>query len=101
VSEVREGHPTGCVPLSIPCLGRCIIILIHLIKERVLIIEPAHIPLFLDVIDVHLDVETLVELLPRDVVGCPGELGVGPLPVHQAQSLRRPRLLLRLVEAPV
>jgi hypothetical protein len=53
------------------------------------------------VIDVHLHIETLVELLSRNVVGSPSQFGVVPLAVDQAEALRRPRFLLRLVETPV
>ena len=101
MSEVREWHPTGSIPFGIPSLCSRVIILVHLVKERVLIIESAHVPLLLDVIDVHLDVETLVELLSRDVIRCPGQFSVGALSIYESQSLRGTRLLLRLVETPV
>jgi hypothetical protein len=101
VSKVGEWHATGSIPFRIPCLRGGVIILIHLVKEGVLIVEPTHIPLFLDVIDVHLHIETLVELLSRNVVGRPSQFGVVPLAVNQAESLRRPRFLLGLVKTPV
>ena len=101
MSKVGEWHATGSIPFRIPRLCGGVIILIHLVKERVLIVEPTHIPLFFDVIDVHLHIETLVELLSRNVVGSPGQFGVIPLAVDQAEALRRPRFLLGLVETPV
>ena len=101
MSEVREWHPTGGIPFGIPSLSGGVIILVHLVKERVLVIESAHVPLLLDMVDVHLDVQTLVELLSRDVIRCAGQLGVGTLTIYETQSLGRPRLLLGLVETPV
>ena len=87
MSKVGEWHTTGSIPFGIPRLRGGVIILIHLVKEGVLIVEPTHIPLFFDVIDVHLHIETLVQLLSCNVISSSGQLGVCPLGIYKAESL--------------
>ena len=101
VPEIRERHATRSIALGVAGLCRGIVVLVHLVKEGVLVVKPAHVPLLLDVIDVHLHVQTLVQLLSRDVICSPCQFSVTSLCIHQAESLCGPCLLLRLVESSV
>ena len=87
MSKVREWHATRSISLCVTGLGGRVIVLIHLVKERIFIFKPAHIPLFLYVVDVHLNIETLVQLLSCNVISSSGQLGVCPLGIYKAESL--------------
>ena len=61
--------------------------LVHFVEERVFVVKTAHIPLLLNMIDVHLHVQTLIQLLPRYVIRRPRQLGVPVVALEQPHLL--------------
>ena len=67
LSVLRERHPAGGISLCISCLSGGLIV----VEIGLIVIEFAQVPRLLQVIQVHVHVQTLLQLLPRNRVHCP------------------------------